>query len=87
MDLGQFDDELAKALSDRSKEEKAMMKNSIRDQDIVHQSTTDYIYESRYDGKTYSVYEGFGHEGGIRGGDRNDLITTTSIKISYIFAN
>ena len=41
----------------------------------------------KYDGKTYHVYEGFGHEGLIRGGDRNDLIVVTSIKFSSIFTN
>lgn len=41
----------------------------------------------KYDGKTYHVYEGFGHEGLIRSGDRNDLIVVTSIKFSSIFTN
>ncbi|MCK5702925.1 MAG: outer membrane beta-barrel protein [Cyclobacteriaceae bacterium] len=87
VDLGVFEDELAKALSDRSKEEKAVMKNENRDQNIIDESTTEYVYESKYDNKTYNVFEGFGHEDGIRGGDKNDLITITSFKFSYIFTN
>ena len=63
------------------------MKNENRDQNIIDESTTEYVYESKYDGKTYDVYKGFGHEGGIRGGSRHGLIDITSFKISYIFAN
>jgi hypothetical protein len=85
VDLGTFDDELAKALSDRSMEVTAVVKGDVRDQAIIEESTMLYTYESTYDGNTYTVFKNFGHDGGIRGGDRNDLIATMSIKISYIF--
>ncbi len=85
VDLGIFDDELAKALSDRSMEPTAVVKGDVRDQAIIEESTRLYTYESIYDGNTYTVFENFGNEGAKRGGDRNDLIATMSIKISYIF--
>jgi len=87
VDLGVFENELAKTMSDRSKEEKAVINNELRDQDIINESTQDFVYESKYDGKTYTVYKGFGHEDALRGGERQDLIAITSFKISYIFAN
>ena len=85
VDLGIFEDELAKSMSDRSREEKAALKNEIRDWEIVKNSTQAYVYESVYDGKSYTVFEGFGHDGAIKGGDKNDIITSLSLKISYIF--
>ena len=85
VDLGIFEDELAKSLSDRSMEATAVMKGDVRDPAIIEESTRLYTYESIYDGNSYTVYENFGQEGGLRGGDRNDLIATLSIKISYIF--
>lgn len=85
VDLGVFEIDLAKSLSDRSKEEIAALKNESRDEDIILNSTEDYIYESKYDGNSYDVFESFGHEGGIRGGDKNDIITSLTFKISYIF--
>lgn len=87
VDLGAIEGSLAKALSDRSKEDYAVMKDELRDQEIIDESTQRYVYESKYDGRTYYVYKGFGHEDGIRGGERHDMIGITSFKISYIFAN
>ena len=85
VDLGVFDDELAKTMSDRSMEEKGVLKNETRDQAIILESTDDYTYESKYDGSSYTVFEGFGHDDGIRGGNKNDIIASLTIKISYIF--
>ncbi|NJN26694.1 MAG: hypothetical protein HC819_12315 [Cyclobacteriaceae bacterium] len=86
VDLGVFgDDELARKLSDRSKETVAAVKEEQRDLAKINDATTPYSYVSVYDGKTYQVYKGFGEEGGIRGGSRNDLFTLTSFKFSYIF--
>ncbi len=87
VDLGVFENELAKTLSDRSKEEIAVIKNELRNKEVIDDYTQEFTYESKYDGKTYTVYRGFGHEGALRGGERNDLIAITSFKISYIFAN
>jgi len=85
VDLGVFEGELAKALSDRSMESIAVVKGDVRDQQIIEESTRLYSYESTYDGQSYTVFESFGHDGGMRGGDRNDLIASMSIKFSYIF--
>ena len=87
VDLGALDSDLAKRMSDRSKEKIAAIKEEPRDMEIILESTNNYQYTSEYDGETYNVFEGFGMEGAIRGGDRNDLIVITSFKISYIFAN
>jgi len=87
VDLGIFEDEIAKAMADRSQEKIAVLKNKLRDQDIILESTENFTYESAYDGNSYTVFEGFGHEGAIRGGDKNDIITSLSFKISYIFTN
>jgi hypothetical protein len=87
VDLGIFDNELAKALSDRSQEETAVLKGEMRNWQLIMDYTQEYIYESAYDGQTYSVFKGFGHQDGKRGGDRNDRIGNLSIKISYIFTN
>jgi len=84
-DLGVFENELAKTLSDRSMEAVAVVKGDVRDQQVIEESTRPYTYESIYDGQTYTVFETFGHQGGLRGGDRNDLIASMSIKFSYIF--
>lgn len=85
VDLGVFNDELAKSLSDRSAEEIAALKDEERDWQIILDSTNEYTYESTYDGNAYTVFEGFGHEGATRGGDKNDIIASLSFKISYIF--
>lgn len=85
VDLGIFEDELAKTLSDRSMEPVAVVKGDVRDQEIIEESTRLYTYESSYDGNSYTVFENFGHDDGLRGGERNDLIATLSIKFSYIF--
>lgn len=87
VDLGAIESELGKALSDRSREEKAVIKDELRDQIIIEDNTTNYEYVSKYDGETYIVFQGFGHEGAKRGGDRHDLVSIGSIKISYIFTN
>ena len=85
VDLGVFDNDLARSFSDRSMEEKAALKGKDRDWQVILDYTNDYVYESGYDGNVYTVFEGFGHEGAIRGGDKNDLIASLSFKISYIF--
>ncbi|MCG8310558.1 MAG: hypothetical protein MI975_24410 [Cytophagales bacterium] len=85
VDLGVFEDEVAKSLSDRSREENAALKRELRDWQAILESTEEFTYESIFDGNSYTVFDGFGHEGAIRGGDKNDIIASLSIKISYIF--
>lgn len=85
VDLGAIEGDLGKALSDRSKEAVAVMKDEQRDKDVINATYNIIEYTSEYDGNTYQVYEGFGQQGATRGGDRHDLIGISSIKISYIF--
>jgi len=87
VDLGAIDDPLGRAMSDRSREEKAVLKDEFRDIDLINAQYDFYEYTSKYDGNIYRVYEDFGHEGATRGGGRHDLIAITSFKISYIFTN
>ena len=74
-------------MSDRSVEEKAVMKNEERDINLINGYTNYFNYTSSYDGNTYRVLEGFGHEGAQRGGPKNDLVNSLTFKISYIFTN
>lgn len=84
-DLGVFDNELARAMSDRSQEVFAALKEQPRDVQFL--STLPQVtYESAYNGNNYTVFKGFGQDGGMRGGDINDIMATVSIKFSYIFA-
>lgn len=87
VDLGVFEDDLARAMSDRSQEAVAALKEEDRDIQIIIDSTEEFTYESIYDGNSYTVFQGFGHDGGIRGGTKNDIFTSLSIKFSYIFTN
>lgn len=87
VDLGALDSDQARKMSDRSRESVAAVKEEPRDMDIIRESTTNYQYVSEYDGETYNVFQGFGMEGGTRGGSINDLIAITSFKFSYIFTN
>jgi len=85
VDLGALDTDLARAMSDRSQEQIAVMKNELRDMDVINDFTNYIEYTSIYDGNNYRVLEGFGNSGDVRGGGRHDIIAITSFKISYIF--
>jgi len=89
VDLGIFNNPLARALSDRSQEPVAARPGEARDfENVIYPNTTDYIYTSAYDGNTYNVFMGFGSEGlnNIRGDSgNNDMLFVTSLKITYIF--
>jgi len=89
VDLGIFDNPLARALSDRSQEIIAIKSGEQRDfENVILPNTSEYTYTSPYDGNTYTVFAGYGdgRNGSIRGnsGD-NDLYFVTSLKITYIF--
>ncbi len=83
-DIGVFDNELARALSDRSMEPVAVLKEEPRDAQVLGSQPL-FTYESKYDGNSYTVFKGFEPDEGLRGGDRNDIMATLSIKFSYIF--
>ena len=72
VDLGAFgNNELARAMSYRTNEVVA----------------PDYAYASAYDGKTYNVLRGYGHEqeASIRGNKKDrDLYTVMTIRVGYI---
>jgi hypothetical protein len=87
VDLGVFDNELARSLSDRSMEAVAVVSGEMRNKQAILDLTTEYTYESAYDGNTYTVFANMGEDGGLRGGRRNDFVGTLSIKICYIFTH
>ena len=84
VDLGALDGDLAKAMSDRSREEKAVMSGEMRDLEAIQSRVNVITYVSRFDGQTYTVFSGFGSEGSQRGGDSNDLFFSASVKLAYI---
>lgn len=88
VDLGAFgSDELARELSDRSRELTSARKNEARDFTIIDQFTGNQTYVGS-DGNTYDVYAGYGsdtHPSNIRGNTTdNDLFVYTQIRIAYI---
>jgi len=88
VDLGVFDNPLARALSDRSQELNAVRSGEPRDfENIILPNTTYYTYTSEYDGNTYTVFAGYGSDlpSNIRGNSSdNDIFFVTSLKITYI---
>ncbi len=87
VDLGALDSDLAKAMSDRSREGLNAITGAYRDMAFVESNTTLDTYVSSYDGNQYNVYRGFGNDGNIRGGSSYDNFIVTSFKISYIFTD
>lgn len=89
VDLGIFDNPLARALSDRSQELIAVRSGEPRDfENVILPNTTEYTYTSPYDGNTYTVFAGYGdgNPSSIRGNSSdNDMYFVTSLKITYIF--
>ena len=80
VDLGALDSEMARSMSDRSREEYAVMTGQERDLTGVELTT----YVSKYDGNRYTVISGYGMDGGSRGGSGKDTYFVTSFKITYI---
>jgi hypothetical protein len=88
VDLGIFDNPLAKALSDRSQELNAVKSGEPRDFENVILPSTRYVtYTSEQDGNTYTVFAGYGGDSpyNVRGNSSdNDIFFVTSVKITYI---
>lgn len=86
VDLGALDGDMAKSMSDRSREEYAVMTGKERDYELILSNTDPVTYTSKYDGNRYIVFQGYGQEssGARRGGSSNDTYIVTSFKISYI---
>lgn len=87
VDLGALESGLAKFMSDRSRQKTSALSGDERDWDLINDYTEPYSYVSVYDGETYNVFEGFGHEGATRGGPGHDLVGLLSFRISYIISN
>lgn len=87
VDLGELDSDLARELSDRSRELTSARNNSLRDFNIIDAFTGNETYVGA-DGNTYDVFTGYGsdtHPDNIRGNSNdNDLLLYTQIRIAYI---
>jgi len=87
VDLGSFEDPVARALSDRSQEKVSVNTSKSRDFSIIEAITTSQTYVGK-DGKTYTVYRGYGsdlHPSNIRGNvNDRDIYIITCIRISRI---
>ncbi|HBH22703.1 MAG TPA: hypothetical protein DDY13_04690 [Cytophagales bacterium] len=87
VDLGALDSDLARVMSDRSREEVAVNSGIRRDENAISEATlAPYDYVSKYNGETYRVYPGYGdeHPDNLRGDQSNDQLFVTTIRISYI---
>ena len=85
VDLGVLDSDLAKVMSDRSREPSSAFTGDSRDLT----AWPEYQYVGR-DGQTYTVTNGFGSEqaDNKRGGKSdNDIYYVTSIRVSYIIGS
>lgn len=86
VDLGALDSELARAMSDRSSE-LVSASGSPRDFEAIEAVASKTTYTSKYDGREYTVYGGYGqeHVDNNRGqASDNDMYIVTSFRISYI---
>lgn len=90
VDLGALDSELARAMSDRSRETNGAISGSPRDFEAIEATAGLQTYTSRFDGRDYTVYGGYGsdqHPDNNRGlANDKDIYIVTSFKISYIIS-
>ncbi len=89
VDLGALDSELARAMSDRSREPTGVVKGKPRDFDAIESTVRLTTYTSPYNGQQYTVYGGYGqeHPDNNRGmSNDKDIYIVTSFKISYIIS-
>ena len=88
VDLGALEDPMAKIMSDRSQEQFAVVSGEQRDfEGTIVPNTSNYTYTSKFDGQSYTVFGGYGHEhpDNTRGNSNdNDIYIVTSIKLTYI---
>ena len=87
VDLGALDSELARAMSDRSRETTAVNSGDPRNFEAINATATLTTYTSQYDNRSYTVYAGYGQEGvdNNRGMPNDkDIYIITSIRVSYI---
>jgi hypothetical protein len=89
VDLGALDSELARAMSDRSREPVGAIKGDPRDFEAIESTVRLTTYMSEFDGREYTVYGGFGqeHPDNNRGwANDKDIYIVTSFKVSYIIS-
>ncbi|NJN24724.1 MAG: hypothetical protein HC819_01390 [Cyclobacteriaceae bacterium] len=89
VDLGALDSELARAMSDRSRETVSARSGEARDFDAIGEVVRTTTYTSLYNGESYTVFGGYGqeHPDNIRGmSSDKDIYIVTSFKISYIIS-
>lgn len=84
VDLGALESNLAKSMSDRSKEQYSALTGKERKPETYFPDQEILTYTSKYDGNRYFVYSGYGQENATRGGTANDTYLVTSFKITYI---
>ena len=87
VDLGALDNELARAMSDRSREPTSVNFGDPRDFEAINAVTNLITYTSEFDNRDYTVYAGYGHyhETNTRGlASQNDIYIVTSFKLAYI---
>jgi hypothetical protein len=88
VDLGSLPDNLARALSDRSREVVAVESGSTRQTGVIPNELESYT--SPFDGNTYTTIAGYGRDAkdNNRGdSSNNDVYIITSFQISYIINN
>lgn len=92
IDLGALDSELARAMSDRSREPTGATSGNSRPLNEIEEFKGIRTYPSQFDGRDYTVIIGYGQEDPLandykRGSaSDNDIYITTSLKISYIIS-
>lgn len=87
VDLGALDSELAKAMSDRSREATSVNSGDPRDFEAIEATATLTTYTSEYDGRDYTVYAGYGQDNIVsnRGlANDKDIYIVTSFRVAYI---
>ncbi len=90
IDLGALDSELARAMSDRSREPTGATSGNARPLNEIEEYKGIRTYTSQFDGRDYTVIVGYGEEDPLANDYRrgsandNDIYITTSFKVSYI---
>ena len=88
VDLGSLSSDLARALSDRSREAVAVESGTTRQTGVIPNGLESYT--SSFDGNTYTTIAGYGRDAkdNNRGdSSKNDVYIMTGFQISYIISN
>ncbi len=88
VDLGSLSSDLARALSDRSRETVAVESGELRQTGVIPNQMESYV--SSFDGNTYTTIAGYGRDArdNVRGDrDDNDIYIITGFQLSYILSS